>query len=64
MDHPTLIVLVMTCALYGLWRSGELRLGQALIAGLLGFYLADSGMAPQISEGVTNVVEWISTWHI
>jgi hypothetical protein len=64
MDLSTLVVVVMGLALYGLWRSRELRMGQAVIAGLLGFYLADSGLAPEITKGVTNVVEWISTWRI
>jgi hypothetical protein len=64
MDLSTLIVLVTGFALYALWRSRELRLGQVLIAGLLGFALADSGLAPDITEGVSNIVEWVSTWHI
>lgn len=64
MNLSTLVVLVMGCTLYFLWRSGELRLFQALVAGLLGFFLADSGMAPAITDAVATVVEWISTWHI
>lgn len=64
MDLSTFMVLVMGCVLYALWRSGELRMFQALVAGLLGFFLADSGLAPEITKGVTNVVGWVGTWHI
>ena len=64
MDLSTLTVLVMLLVLYGLWRSGELRLFQVLCAALLGFFLADSGMAPDITRAVTKTVAWISTWNI
>ncbi len=64
MDLSTFIVLLMGAVLYALWRSGELRGFQALVAGLLGFFLADSGMAPAITDAVTKVVDWVSTWQI
>ena len=64
MDRPRLAVLVFAGILWAFWRSGELRFMQAACSGLLGFYLADSGMAPGITDAVGAVFDWISTWQI
>jgi len=64
MDFTTLTVLVFGAVLLAMWRARELRLFQALIAALFGFYLASSGLAPSIGRGVEAVFGWVSTWHI
>lgn len=64
MDFTTLAVLVFGAVLVALWRARELLLFQALIAGLFGFYLASSGLAPSIGSAVQAVFGWVSTWHI
>jgi hypothetical protein len=64
MGLPTLGVLVFGGILWAFWRAGELRFIQAACAGLVGFFLASSKLAPDITRGVTALFEWISTWHI
>jgi hypothetical protein len=64
MDFTTLAVLVFAAVLLGLWRAGELRVFQAVIAGLFGFYLAASRLAPTISGLVEGAFGWVSTWQI
>lgn len=58
------MICVCVAVLYGTWRSGELRGFQAFVAALLGFYLADSGLAPTIAHAVDRVSEWVSTWQL
>ena len=64
MDVTTLAVVVFAAVLFALWRAGELRVFQAVVAGLLGFYLAASRIAPTISGLVEGAFAWVSTWHI
>ena len=63
MDQGTLVILLLSGVLYFLWRSQELRPMQALMGGLIGFYLAESALASGIRHGVTAVLGWVSTWH-
>jgi len=63
-DLPTLGVLVFAGVLYGFWRSGELRPVQVVCAGLVGFFLASSQAAPDITRTMTALFGWVSTWHI
>lgn len=55
---------IFGAVLVALRRARELQVFQALIAGMFGFYLASSGLAPSIAAGVQAVFGWVSTWHI
>ena len=64
MNFATLAVLVFGAVLVALWSARELRAFQVTIAVLLGFYLADSKLAPTIATAVEAVFGWVATWHI
>jgi hypothetical protein len=64
MDFTTLAVLVFGAILLAMWAARELRMFQAVIAALFGFYLASSGLAPTIARTVKAVFAWVATWHI
>ena len=64
MDFTTLAVLVFAAVLLAIWRAGELRHFQVVIATLFGFYLAASRLAPTISGLVEGAFAWVSTWHL
>ncbi|MFE9770032.1 hypothetical protein ACFYPC_36830 [Streptomyces sp. NPDC005808] len=44
-----------------LLRTGYLRLWPALAAVLFGFTLASTGIAPTITNGISNAAGWISS---
>jgi hypothetical protein len=60
----TLAVLVFGGVLLAIWAANEIRFFQVLMAALFGFYLADSGLAPMITEMVKTVFDWVGTWNI
>jgi hypothetical protein len=64
MNFATLAVLVFGAVLVALWSARELRFFQVTVAILLGFYLADSQLAPTITTAVQAVFGWVATWHI
>jgi hypothetical protein len=64
MNFATLAVLVFAAVLLALWSARELRLFQTVIAALLGFYLAESTLAPTIGSAVEAVFAWVATWQI
>lgn len=63
MNLPTLAVLVFGGILCLFWRSGELRFVQVGCACLVGFFLADSRMAPEITHTVQALFTWVGTWR-
>lgn len=64
MGLTTLAVLVFGVAVWVCWRMGSLRAGPGLCAVLLGFFVAETGAAPAIRNGVRAVFAWISTWQL
>ncbi|QFQ97269.1 hypothetical protein F9278_14780 [Streptomyces phaeolivaceus] len=52
--------VVLAVAVWLLIRKGGLKVGHAIAAVLLGFYLRDSSLAPSISRGVQSVAEMLS----
>lgn len=57
-------VFVFGLATWICWRTFGMRTSHALCAGLFGFFLASSGLAPAIRSIVANVFAWMSTWHL
>ena len=57
-------VFVFALATWVCWRVFGLRASHALCAGLLGFFLAESGLAPFIRYCVGAVFAWLATWHL
>lgn len=54
------LAVVLAVMVWLLIRKGGLKVGHAIAAVLLGFYLRDSSLAPSISRGVQSVVEMLS----
>nr|EIF89719.1 hypothetical protein [Streptomyces tsukubensis NRRL18488] len=54
------VVLLMGIVLVLLMRSGALKAGPALAAVLFGFFLASTGMAPDIREFLDSLADSIS----
>ncbi|MFH8615478.1 hypothetical protein ACH4E8_10430 [Streptomyces sp. NPDC017979] len=54
------VVLLLGVVLVVLMRSGSLRAGPAVTAVLFGFFLASTGMAPQIQRLLDSVANSIS----
>ncbi|NLT56601.1 MAG: DUF2304 domain-containing protein [Actinomycetales bacterium] len=57
-------VFVFGLATWICWRTFGLRVSHAICAGLLGFFLAETGLAPAIRHGVSAVFAWIASWHL
>ena len=57
-------VFVFGMATWICWRTFGMRVTHALCAGLFGFFLAQSGLAPAIRSIVASVFGWLSTWHL
>lgn len=53
------LVVVLAVVAWLLIRKGGLKVGHAIAAVLLGFYLHDSSLAPSISRAVQGVAETI-----
>ena len=64
MDLGMLAVLVFATATWVCWRAFGLRVTHAVCAGLTGFFLAGSVLAPAIRAGVRAVFAWVATWHL
>ncbi|WP_411150113.1 hypothetical protein [Streptomyces sp. A30] len=58
------LVLVLAVMVWLLIRKGGLKVGHAIAAVLLGFYLHGSSLAPSISRVVQSVAETISEIRI
>jgi hypothetical protein len=57
-------VFVFAALTWVCWRTFGMRASHAVCAGLLGFFLADSGLAPAIRAGVAAIFAWVGTWHL
>jgi glucose dehydrogenase len=52
--------VLLAALVWGLWRYAGLRLWHAVTCVLLGFYLASTSMAPDISKAVRAVAGFLS----
>lgn len=53
------VVLLLIC-LAVLIRSGSLRWGPMLVAVLFGFFLASTGIAPTVRQGLTSLANAVT----
>ncbi|MFE0100377.1 hypothetical protein [Streptomyces sp. NPDC059009] len=54
------VVLLLAIILVVLIRGGSLKWGPAIVAVLFGFFLASTGMAPEINRFLNSVAETIN----
>jgi hypothetical protein len=54
------VVLLLAIVLVVLIRAGTLKAGPAIVAVLFGFFLASTGMAPDIQEFLDEIARTIS----
>ncbi|CAK7284866.1 hypothetical protein [Streptomyces misionensis] len=59
MDLSISVVLLLGIVLVVLVRSGSLKAGPAIVSVLFGFFLAGTGMAPEITKFVKSVADMI-----
>ena len=57
-------VFVFGLATWICWRTFAMRTTHAVCAGLFGFFLAQSGIAPLIRSVVAGLFAWLATWHL
>ena len=55
------VVLLLAIVLVVMVRAGSIKAGPAIVAILLGFFLASSGMAPSINRFLNAIAESISS---
>jgi hypothetical protein len=55
------LVALLGAVVFLAWRYMGLRVWQALLCLLFGFFLAATTAAPQISHLVTGIVQWLTT---
>jgi hypothetical protein len=55
------LVALLGAVVFLAWRFMGLRVWQALLCLLFGFFLAATTAAPQISHLVTGIVQWLTT---
>ncbi|MGB8944971.1 MAG: hypothetical protein WCD21_32780 [Streptomyces sp.] len=53
------LVLLLAIVLVVLLRGGSLKAGPAIVAVLFGFFLADTGAAPDITKFVQSIADMI-----
>jgi hypothetical protein len=58
------VVLLLAIVLVVLIRGGSIKPGPAVVAVLFGFFLASSGMAPDINRFLNSIADTISAIHI
>ncbi|MFE5729679.1 hypothetical protein ACFQ7A_02030 [Streptomyces sp. NPDC056528] len=56
----SVVLLLLVLAVIFL-RNGGLKLSHAIVCALLGFFLAGTGMAPTIHEGVAATADVVSS---
>ncbi|WP_431780286.1 hypothetical protein [Streptomyces chumphonensis] len=55
------VVLLLAIILVVMIRGGSIKTGPAIVAALLGFFLASSGMAPTIQNFLDSVARSINS---
>lgn len=55
------VVLLLAIILVVLLRGGSIKPGPAVVAVLLGFFLASTGMAPSISRFLDSIAQTINS---
>jgi len=55
------VVLLLAIVLVVLVRGGSLKPGPAVVAVLFGFFLASTGMAPDINRFLNSIADTISS---
>ena len=55
------LVLILTAAAFVAWRYMGLKVWQAILCILLGFFIAATTAAPEIRQLVTAIVQWLSS---
>ncbi|GAA4679328.1 hypothetical protein GCM10023347_37330 [Streptomyces chumphonensis] len=55
------VVLLLAIILVVMIRAGSIKTGPAIVAALLGFFLASSGMAPTIQNFLDSVARSINS---
>ncbi|MFC6066011.1 hypothetical protein [Streptomyces ochraceiscleroticus] len=55
------VVLLLVVLAVVFMRSGQLKLSHALVCVLLGFFLAGSSLAPDISNGLSGAADLVSS---
>lgn len=58
------VVVLLAIVLVVLIRGGSLKPGPAVVAVLFGFFLASSGMAPEINRFLNSVADTISSINL
>ncbi|MCX4666478.1 hypothetical protein OG453_07320 [Streptomyces sp. NBC_01381] len=61
MDLSISLVLLLAIVLVVLIRGGSIKAGPAIVAVLFGFFLAGTGMAPDIEKFVTSIADMIGS---
>jgi hypothetical protein len=54
-------VLILAAAAFVAWRYMGLKVWQAILCILLGFFIAATTAAPEIRQLVTAIVQWLSS---
>ncbi|WP_381805531.1 hypothetical protein [Streptomyces niveus] len=57
-------VILLAIAVFVLVRGGSVRLLPALTCVAFGFYLANTGIAPTITDAISAITGWISSISI
>ena len=55
------LVLILAAAAFVAWRYMGLKVWQATLCILLGFFIAATTAAPEIRQLVTAIVQWLSS---
>jgi hypothetical protein len=55
------VVLLLAIVLVVLLRGGSIKPGPAIVAVLFGFFLASTGMAPDINRFLNSIADTISS---
>jgi hypothetical protein len=63
MTITTLGVLVFGGLTWGAWRSLRRDRWALVVAGLFGFFLASTLLAPAVTAVVRGVFAWVTTWN-
>ncbi|MGP8298102.1 hypothetical protein ACTPOK_09160 [Streptomyces inhibens] len=58
------LVVVLAGIVWLLLHKGKLKIGHAIAAILLGFYLQDSSLAPSIDRAAQSIADAISSLHL
>ncbi|MGW6941378.1 hypothetical protein ACWGF3_20600 [Streptomyces xanthophaeus] len=58
------IILLLIAACAALIKMGSMKVWHVILAGILGFYVRDSSIGPQIGEWLAAFFNWLGTLKV